>query len=541
MKTQRKPCRFLLPSSAAFTVLLFVTSFGILYAQVPAGPNRPAGVPDGYMITPSGYSHPSCLIELAKGDILLEDGRGIQHADGGIKKINPCAYPNYTTSGRIIVAGSGTEEPPELSGDQWVEDANLTTNTSYGGIKATWIVPPAPLSNDGQTVLLFPALSGALTIIQPVLGWNAGSAAPQWSIASWNCCYNGNKVYSAHLNVNSGDTIQGTIQSVCSAGTLSCSGWNITTLDVTSGQSSELTSTSSYGQTFNVADSGVLEVYNVVQCSDYSPNGGVSFSDVALYDYNFNEISNPNWGTGIDVVGMTPQCAYGVQVAPTQVKLFAGAPEALTVNVSGNGTVTSSPAGIWSCPGSTCSFVGISCPGTCSATFSQGTPVTLSASPASGYKFTGWSGACAGTGTCTVEMAAAESVTAIFALPTFSISPISTSMPLSLGHTRNYTFNVSALNEFTGTVALSAGGLPTGVTGSFSPSSINLTSANAFGTTTLTLTAAYSNSTYTGGSTGQTGAQTGVTVTGTSVSSTDSIVFDLNTRPLQYRGYCGVQ
>jgi hypothetical protein len=138
-------------------------------------------------------------------------------------------------------------------------------------------------------------------------------------------------------------------------------------------------------------------------------------------------------------------------------------------------------------------------------------------------------------------MTSAKNVTATFALPTFTVSPISTSTPLSLGHTKNYTFKVSALNGFTGNVTLSAGGLPMGVTGSFSPSSINLTSANTSGTTTLTLTAAYSNSTYTGGSTGQTGAQTGVTVTGTSVSSTDSTVFDLNTRPLQYKGYCGVQ
>jgi beta-lactam-binding protein with PASTA domain len=40
--------------------------------------------------------------------------------------------------------------------------------------------------------------------------------------------------------------------------------------------------------------------------------------------------------------------------------------------------------------------------------------VTLAASPASGSSFTGWTGACSGTGTCTVTMDAAKSVTATF-------------------------------------------------------------------------------------------------------------------------------
>jgi endoglucanase len=40
--------------------------------------------------------------------------------------------------------------------------------------------------------------------------------------------------------------------------------------------------------------------------------------------------------------------------------------------------------------------------------------VTLTASAASGSTFAGWSGACTGTGTCTVSMSAARSVTATF-------------------------------------------------------------------------------------------------------------------------------
>jgi uncharacterized repeat protein (TIGR02543 family) len=74
---------------------------------------------------------------------------------------------------------------------------------------------------------------------------------------------------------------------------------------------------------------------------------------------------------------------------------------ALTATESGSGTVTSSPSGI-------------SCPSTCTASYTVGTAVTLSATPASGYTFTGWSGACSGTSTCSVTMSTAQNVTATF-------------------------------------------------------------------------------------------------------------------------------
>ncbi|MFY0575346.1 cellulase family glycosylhydrolase [Cystobacter fuscus] len=68
---------------------------------------------------------------------------------------------------------------------------------------------------------------------------------------------------------------------------------------------------------------------------------------------------------------------------------------------TGSGTVTSSPAGI-------------DCGSTCSANYSSGTSVTLTATAASGATFAGWSGACSGTGACTVSMTAARSVSATF-------------------------------------------------------------------------------------------------------------------------------
>ena len=69
---------------------------------------------------------------------------------------------------------------------------------------------------------------------------------------------------------------------------------------------------------------------------------------------------------------------------------------------TGSGTVTSVPTGI-------------DCGLDCSEKYEEGTTVILTATPEEGSKFTGWSGACAGTGSCKVTMDEARSVTATFA------------------------------------------------------------------------------------------------------------------------------
>ena len=75
----------------------------------------------------------------------------------------------------------------------------------------------------------------------------------------------------------------------------------------------------------------------------------------------------------------------------------------VTLAGGGQGSVTSSPAGI-------------NCPSKCVFGFSEGTLVILTAKAATGSVFTGWSGPCSGTGTCSVTLSASEVVTANFKL-----------------------------------------------------------------------------------------------------------------------------
>jgi len=72
---------------------------------------------------------------------------------------------------------------------------------------------------------------------------------------------------------------------------------------------------------------------------------------------------------------------------------------------AGSGTIISAPAGI-------------ACGSTCFRSFATGSSVTLTAAPASGSTFGGWSvSACGQATTCTVTVSAATSVTATFDVP----------------------------------------------------------------------------------------------------------------------------
>jgi len=320
LKMKRNPS--MLPIVVSILLFLAVTAIPRAQAQKQAGANRPSAVPAEYVITPFGYFHPSCVRGVANGDTVLADGR-VEHRDGTVEADAPvCSYPHYTARGEMVSAGAFGVDPETIV-HSWIEDGSATTSTAYGKLNATWPVPSAPTTFDGQTVYLFPGLvdyNTDQTIIQPVLGWNS-FFGQVWSIASWNCCPSGTANYSSPVQVNTGDTIYGLIKSTCKAGAQSCSKWNITTKDKTTKKSTTLAKTPSEGQTFNWAQSGALEVYEIVQCSDYPPENATTFSKVALFDYNFQKISNPGWSFTDYYSGLDPQCNYGGQVSATKVTL----------------------------------------------------------------------------------------------------------------------------------------------------------------------------------------------------------------------------
>jgi YVTN family beta-propeller protein len=135
------------------------------------------------------------------------------------------------------------------------------------------------------------------------------------------------------------------------------------------------------------------------QCATMFPNGTqVTLTASAAAGSTFSGWSGGGCsGTGPCVITPTADTTVTATFALIPSFMLSVAPAGM-----GSGTVTSNPSGI-------------NCGATCSASFQQGTQVTLSAAAATGSTFAGWSGSgCSGNQTCSVTVSAATSVTATF-------------------------------------------------------------------------------------------------------------------------------
>jgi len=107
------------------------------------------------------------------------------------------------------------------------------------------------------------------------------------------------------------------------------------------------------------------------------------------------------WSSG-GCSGTDPCALVGNGSLAVTATFIASLASTLTVGAKRPGSVSSSPGGIY-------------CGSACSANYASDSVLTLTAVPGHGATFKGWSGGgCGGTGTCTVTLNAAMSVTASF-------------------------------------------------------------------------------------------------------------------------------
>jgi uncharacterized repeat protein (TIGR02543 family) len=211
----------------------------------------------------------------------------------------------------------------------------------------------------------------------------------------------------------------------------------------------------SYSLTINTSGSGsVSSAPSGIDCggicsASFAANTQVTLTPTPVTGYRFLQWSSACGGTGNCVVTMDSAksvAASFLQNPPTAT---------LTVSTNGSGKVISSTGEI-------------DCGAVCSAQYQAPLAATLTATPADSFTFTGWSGACGGTGTCYVT-GGSQSVTA-----TFTQNP--TSKP-------TFALSVSAVGS--GTVTSSPAGInctPT-CTSAFTggtPVSLTVTSASGF-------------------------------------------------------------
>jgi hypothetical protein len=143
-----------------------------------------------------------------------------------------------------------------------------------------------------------------------------------------------------------------------------------------------------------------------------------------------------------------------------QIPLLVTRPQLFITRAgTGTGTVTSSPAGI-------------NCGSACNAAFAFGTSVTLTATPAAGSAFAGWSGnGCSGTSpTCTLTVISAPTIIATFnsTAQSFALGTPSTAT-VPQGGSGTATASITRTNGFAGALTLSSTGAPSGLTVTANP------------------------------------------------------------------------
>ena len=161
------------------------------------------------------------------------------------------------------------------------------------------------------------------------------------------------------------------------------------------------------------------------------------------WDSNLDNIYTMTWGD--EYAEMAMLAVSIIHLEPVEEKI------PLTVAKSGDGfgRITSTPPGI-------------DCGVTCSASFTKGTTITLTATPEIGSTFTGWSGPCSGSGnTCMVALTQAQTVTATFQkdLKTLTVTLMGSgtgtvsSQPIGIdcGSTCSYNFDLNTAITLTAT------------------------------------------------------------------------------------------
>lgn len=153
-------------------------------------PARRPIMSDELVLTPGGFRPRSLVHKIEPGHYLdTSTGRFRQHDRTG-KLVADHGPMIQRPGGKPLMPTNVTREPgpaPAL-GTGWIVYASWTNNTgrTITSFKTTWVVPPPPATQSGQTIFLFNGIQNSTMIYQPVLQWgpSAAGGGNNWAVAS---------------------------------------------------------------------------------------------------------------------------------------------------------------------------------------------------------------------------------------------------------------------------------------------------------------------------------------------------------------------
>ena len=97
-------------------MLVAVSTAAVAQANGILFETRPENVPADYLATPSGWFHPSCVIELGEEEKLDVNGNVVGRRDGLLRRsISRCVYPRFDRDGRQVLSNH-PNPPPTVNG-----------------------------------------------------------------------------------------------------------------------------------------------------------------------------------------------------------------------------------------------------------------------------------------------------------------------------------------------------------------------------------------------------------------------------------------
>src|SRR6266540_3054391 len=269
-------------------------------------------------------------------------------------------------------------------------------DNTYGQLgDGTTIIPPAvrggPSTAHSATPVTVSGISTAVTV-SAADGFHTCAVLQDGTVRCWGDNSTGQLGNGSTTNSSTPVTVSG-----ITTATVVTSGYN-DACALLQGGSLQCWGINSYGQ---LGNGTTTDAHTPVAVAGIGVTWTSSDSTVAT-------INATGLTTGVSPGSTTITATSGGRSGNTTLTVV-GRPT-LSVVSAASSTITSSPPGI-------------DCGTTCSAAYDSGTVVTLTATPATGSIFTGWSGCNAVSGTtCTVAMSAATSVTVTFTLQRFTLT-----------------------------------------------------------------------------------------------------------------------
>jgi hypothetical protein len=222
------------------------------------------------VLTPGGWRSAARVTRVNNGEhISVADGRlsKVSDATGRVVRDLGAVVNDDPLAKRVLPLASGW-----ITYTYWTNTA--TTPITY--FSTTWTVPPAPSTNNGQTIFLFNGLQNNSYILQPVLQWgpSAAGGGNYWALANWYVGSDGSAVYSNLVRVNPGTVLTGIMTQVGTTG----SNYNYTS--AFSGYPAITITVNNIQKLYWAAES--LEVYSPAVCTDYPNTAKTRLSNIEI-------------------------------------------------------------------------------------------------------------------------------------------------------------------------------------------------------------------------------------------------------------------